>query len=119
MASDAPADMSGPPADERDERDQDPRASSLAAYGPRAPGWLRLVRGLVGIVLLVGAWGAMLGAVLLVLDLVGMAAHQHLAMRVAFYVASAVGALWLGAVGVTAVIVGAFSLLLALRNRGW
>jgi hypothetical protein len=120
MAGDAQANlgrMVGERSSER--RDEQPPRAVPAASDPPAPGWLRLARGATGIALLVGAWGASMGALLLGLNVVALAAHSHLVVRVLLYVAGALGIIWLGAMALTALIVGAFCLTLTLRNYGW
>lgn len=120
MAGDAranPEDILGEQQDEQ--QDERPPHSAPAASGPPAPGWLRLARGITGFALLVGAWGAGLGALLLGMNMLALASHSHLAVRVLLYLAGALGIVWLGALALTALIVGAFCLTLALRNRDW
>lgn len=90
-----------------------------AAQSPHAPGWLRLARAAAGILLLALAWGAVMGALLLVLNTLGIPPHRHVIARIALYVVGALGAFWLGVVALAAVITGAFCLTLALTNRDW
>jgi hypothetical protein len=98
------------------ERDAEPVPS--AAPG-RTTWHLRLLRLVVGLVLLVLAWGGVLGVVVLG----GAALHPAGSLRVVMNALLAIvelgGACWIGLATVTCIVAGAFSLSLALTNRDW
>ena len=87
--------------------------------GPPVPRGLRLWRAVAGITLLALAWATVMVAVLLSVNTLGVPPHRHVFVRLALYVLGAVGTLWLAAVALTCLIVGAFCLSLALTTRGW
>src|SRR5690349_4043942 len=87
--------------------------------GPPVPRWLRLRRAVAGVGLLGVAWATVMAALLLALNTLGVPPHRHVFVRLALYVVGAVGTLWLAAVALTCLIVGAFCLSLALTSRGW
>ncbi len=112
--------------DDDPERDEAP---SAAPPGPvptpddpdTAPlSWLRPVRCLVGILLLVLAWAATAAVFVLVgLLLGGFAQDSSLPERFGLYVLTAIGAAWLAIVALACVVAAAFSLGLAITSRGW
>jgi hypothetical protein len=86
----------------------------------RVPSHLRLTRLGVGLVTLVAAWVVSLLVVALAEALWTVAPHQpvlteHYALDLVF----AVGILWLTVIALSMIVVGAFSLFLALTRRGW
>jgi hypothetical protein len=86
----------------------------------RAPGYLRLARLGIGLAALVGAWGVALLVVYLAQALWTVAPHQPvLTERYALYLMCAVGVLWLAVVALGMIVVGAFSLFLALTRGEW
>ena len=116
MASEAQPDMDGPA----------PGAGMAGVGGgemlateTRAPGWLRPLRALVGVLLLAVSWAGLMAAILLALNTLAVPPHRHLIVRIALYIVGAIGAAWLGVVALAAVIAGAFCLTLALANRDW
>jgi hypothetical protein len=94
-------------------------ASAPSIEDARAPGGLRLARGAAGVVLLALAWGAVMAALLLGLNTLGVPPHRHVFVRIALYVVGAVGACWLGLVAVAALVAGAFCLTMAFTRREW
>lgn len=87
---------------------------------PSAPASLRLVRGLVGIFLLLLAWAATVGCITLAqLVLGGFPQESDLAARVGLYVVAALAAVWVGVVALACLVAGAFALALAVTSRGW
>ncbi len=86
----------------------------------RAPGYLRFVRLVVGLALLAMAWGVALLVIYLAQALWGVAQNQPvLTERFVLYLMAAVGILWLAVMGLALIIVGAFSLFLALNRGAW
>ncbi|HEX9036054.1 MAG TPA: hypothetical protein VF808_03600 [Ktedonobacterales bacterium] len=86
----------------------------------RAPGYLGLARLVVGLALLVAAWGASLLVIYLAQALWSAAPHQPLLTeRLLLSLLGAVGILWLAVIALGLIAVGAFSLFLALRRRRW
>lgn len=84
------------------------------------PGYLRPMRLLLGLALLALAWAASLLVVALGDSLLDVFPHQpSLTFRFALYVLGAVGIIWLAVVTLALIIVGAFSLTLALTRRAW
>lgn len=94
---------------------------TVVSYDTRAPGYLRILRLFLGIALLAAAWGC----ILLVVAMVGLLSaglppeHVSLSVRVLLWALGAVGMLWLAVISVALIIVGAFSLTLALTRRKW
>ena len=86
---------------------------------PTPPRGLRLGRALVGVVLLVLAWAAIIGAFLLVSATLATSPAHSFAARLVLYAAAIVGALWLAIMALGAIIVGAFCLMLAVTTRQW
>jgi hypothetical protein len=84
-----------------------------------APPWLRWARAVVGLLLLGGAWGASMLALVLAFDVFGASVHQPLLARLALDVACALAILWLGVVALGCLIAGSFCLMLALTTRRW
>lgn len=85
-----------------------------------APGYLRLIRLLLGLTLLTIAWAAALLVVALGDSLMDVFPHQpSLTIRFALYVLGALGIIWLAVVALALIVVGAFSLTLALTRRAW
>jgi len=86
----------------------------------RAPGYLRLGRLGAALGLLTVAWVAALLVIYLAQALWDVAAHQPvLTERFVLYLLDGVGILWLAAVTIGLIVVGAFSLFLALTRRAW
>ncbi len=104
-------------------RDREPRAEPkqrMVYETERAPGYLRLARLVVGLAALGAAWGMALAVSYLGEALWMAASHQRvLSERFALYLLAAVGILWLAVIGLALIVVGAFSLFLALVRRGW
>ena len=96
-----------------------PEAPSEAAQILPAPRGLRLGRALVGFVLLVLAWAAIIGAFLLVSTTLTASPARSLASRLALDALGIIGALWLAIMALGAIIVGAFCLMLAVTSRQW
>lgn len=128
MASETRTDADEQPRDTHEARTDEPagwqgnqpdEGNSLAVLEPRAPGWLRLARAVVGIALLALAWGMVMVALLLAFNTLGIPPHRHVIVRIALYILGALGALWLGVVAIAALVVGAFCLTLALTRRQW
>lgn len=85
-----------------------------------APGHLRLTRLGVGLATLVAAWVVSLLVVSLAEALWIVAPHQPvLTERYALDLLYAIGILWLAVIALTMIVVGAFSLFLALTRRDW
>lgn len=117
-------DLNGSPALRLNQRPSEPpvaregpaRASSVA----RAPAFLGLTRLVVGLALLAAAYG-----VALLETWLGQAlwlttpSEPVLTTQLALYALEALGLLWLAIIGLGLVIVGFFSLFLALTRRGW
>jgi hypothetical protein len=85
----------------------------------RAPAWLRITRGLTGLVLLIAAWGLIVLGLLLAFHILGLAPQRQLVVRLGLYVLGALGMLWLGVVALACLIAGSFCLMLALTTRKW
>lgn len=104
-------------------RDRAPRAEprSRVVYEiERAPGYLRLARLVVGLGALAAAWGMALMVSYLGETLWGAASHQRVLSEIfALYLLAAAGVLWLAVIGLALIVVGAFSLFLALTRRDW
>lgn len=84
------------------------------------PGYLRLTRLAMGVALLAVAWAASLLLVALTDSLVDVFPHQpSLTARFGLYLLGAIGLVWLAMVALALIIVGAFSLTLALTRRQW
>ena len=84
------------------------------------PGYLRLTRLAMGVALLAVAWAASLLLVELTDSLVDVFPHQpSLTARFGLYILGAIGLAWLAMVALALIIVGAFSLTLALTRRQW
>lgn len=94
-------------------------AGDVAAATTRAPGWLRPLRALVGLLLLAVSWTCLMAAILLSLNTLAIPPHRHVIVRIALYIVGAIGIAWLAVVALAAVIAGAFCLTLALTNRDW
>jgi hypothetical protein len=107
MASEASPAESGAPS---------PEAPLRAPTPPRG---LRLGRALVGAILLVLAWAAIIGAFLLVSSTLATSPAHSFAMRLLLDAAGIIGALWLAVMALGAIIVGAFCLMLAVTTRQW
>jgi hypothetical protein len=110
MASEASAAEGGASATEAPDE-----AATLAP----APHGLRLGRALVGVVLLVLAWGAVMGAFLLASAALAAPPGHSLASQLALDALGIIGALWLAIMALAAIIVGAFCLMLAVTTRQW
>lgn len=95
-----------------------PRARGTS-FGLRGLVWLRLTRAMIGLALLVAAWGAIMLALLLGSYTLGAPLHRQIIVRAALYVAGVLGTLWLGVVALGCLIVGSFCLMLALTARRW
>ncbi len=104
-------------------RERAPRAERKARMiydTERAPGYLRLARLGAGLALLAVAWGVALLVVYLAEALWMVAPHQPvLTERFALYLLDAVGIFWLALVALALILVGAFSLFLALTRQRW
>lgn len=90
-------------------------------YDTTAPGYLRVARLFMGLVLLASAWGCILLVVSMVLSLSSSLPQQHvsLSMHVLLWALGVCGMLWLAVISLALIIVGAFSLTLALTRRKW
>lgn len=85
-----------------------------------APGYLRLARLALGVALLAAAWGVSLVVFSLAEALWMVTPRQPLLTeRFALYLLEAVGILWLAVIALGLIVVGAFSLFLALTRRRW
>lgn len=109
---------------ERERRSQGARVTgrppSLAMALENPPPLLRLRRLLVGVVLLALAWAGVLLVVYIAMALInGFPAQPHLSIRLALYLLGALGTAWLAIMTLASIIVGAFSLSLALTHSGW
>jgi hypothetical protein len=111
------------PALRLNQRDRAPRAARkprMVYDMTRAPGYLRLARLGVGLAALGLAWGAALLVAYLAESLWMVLPNQPvLTERFALYALGGFGVLWLGVVTLALIVVGAFSLFLALARRGW
>jgi hypothetical protein len=94
-------------------------AEAAAPAPAGAPLWLRPARFACGVVLLALAWGATMAAIVLVAVTIGLPPRRYELAHAALYALGAIGALWLGALALACVIVGAFCITLALTERGW
>jgi hypothetical protein len=74
---------------------------------------------MIGLALLVAAWGAIMLALLLGSSAFGPPLHHQIIVRAALYVAGALGTIWLSVVALGCLIVGSFCLMLALTTRRW
>lgn len=84
------------------------------------PAYLRPARLVFGLAALAAAWGAALAVIYLTQGLWTVLPKQPIVSeRFVLYILSAIGILWLAVVGVALILVGAFSLFLALVRRGW
>ncbi len=92
-----------------------------APYNTAAPGYLRFVRLLMGLVSLAAAWGGILLVVAMVVSLSAGPPQSHVSMgiRVLLWTLGACGMLWLSVISIGLIIVGSFSLTLALTRRRW
>jgi hypothetical protein len=101
-------------------QDQEP-SSRLHMKQPAGTRWIRLLRGVIGILLLALTW---LGLVIVVL-LVRAATHDEplrlwpLGIQSLMPLLELIGAVWLGVAVAMSLLVGAFLLWLALSVRGW
>ena len=96
------------------------RAATMVYDTEHAPGYLRLIRLAMGLALLTMAWGASLLVVELTESLLNVFPHQaSLTLRFGSYMLGAIGIVWLAVVALALIIVGAFSLTLALTRRAW
>lgn len=84
-----------------------------------APRFLRLWRLLIGLALLALAWGGLLATAMLAEGAWDMIPHKHPTLHLVVYVVQAILACWIGAVSLVCIVVGAFSLAIALTSRGW
>ena len=104
-------------------REREPRVEQkprMVYDTERAPGYLRLARLGAALAALAAAWGAALMVVYLAQSLWMVASHQPiLSERFALYLLDAAGILWLAVVAMALILVGAFSLFLALTRRAW
>lgn len=101
-------------------RQRTERKPSVVYDTMHTPGYLRLIRLLLGLTLLTIAWAASLLVVELGDSLLDVFPHQpSLTIRFALYVLGALGIIWLAVVALALIIVGAFSLTLALTRRAW
>jgi hypothetical protein len=94
-------------------------AESAIAVSMPGPRGLRLGRAVVGIVLLTLAWGAVMGAFLLVAATLTPLPEHYATSRLMLYAVGIVGALWLAVMALGAIVVGAFCLMLAFTTRQW
>ena len=109
--------MAGDPPAESTPRDADATVDAFGDFGPR----IRVMRAVVGMALIMGAWLAALGAYLL-----GRAAlaplgrldvnRLRLAARALARIVEALGACFIGVVAAMMILVGAFALALAIRQ---
>ena len=84
------------------------------------PRHLRLTRLSMGVALLAGAWAASLLVVALTESLLDVFPRQpSLTARFGLYLLGAIGLAWLAMVALALIIVGAFSLTLALTRQQW
>lgn len=89
----------------------------LSARPPRA---LRPTRLVAGLVLLLGAWLATVGALLLGRSvLTGLPDGMDLPFQIGLYILTALGALWLVVVALACLATAAFALSLAVTTRRW
>lgn len=95
------------------------RGKRLQLVQTPAPAWLRAARAVAGIGLLALSWAAIMAAIWLAFNTLGIPPHRHPIVRIALYVLGAVGSCWLGIVAIAAVLAGAFCLMLALTTREW
>jgi hypothetical protein len=92
---------------------------SPAPVSTHAPWYLRLLRLVVGLTLLVLAWCGALLVALLADSALQPARPNHVALDTAMSVLKMAGACWVGIATLAAIVSGAFSLSLALTNRDW
>ncbi|MEO7002914.1 MAG: hypothetical protein ABI068_13935 [Ktedonobacterales bacterium] len=98
----------------------DHRSITAAVDIAHPPRLLRFWRLLVGIGLLVAAWGGVLLLVVIVFNLANMLPSRiYPTEAFALFLMSMVGAVWLAVVTLGCILVGAFSLALSLTRRGW
>lgn len=96
------------------------RATAMVYDTEHAPGYLRVIRLALGLALLTAAWGASLLVVELTESLLNVFPHQaSLTIRFGLYLLGAIGIVWLAVVALALIVVGAFSLTLALTRRAW
>jgi hypothetical protein len=101
-------------------RQRTERKPSAVYDSVHTPGYLRPIRLLLGLTLLTLAWVVSLLVVELGDSLLDVFPHQpSLTIRFALYVLGALGIIWLAVVALALIIVGAFSLTLALTRRAW
>jgi hypothetical protein len=94
----------------------------VRAYDPEArpPRLLRAIRFICGLILLLGAWLAAIGVLLLGRGLTGgLPAGLDLPFQIGLYVLTALGVAWLALVALACLAAGALALALALTTRGW
>lgn len=93
----------------------------VAPYNASAPIYLRLARLIMGFALLAAAWGCILLVIAMVVSLSAGLPQEHVSMgiRVLLWALGACGMLWLSVISIALIIVGAFSLTLALTRRKW
>jgi hypothetical protein len=86
-----------------------------------SPSTLRLIRALVGIVLLLVAWAATVGIFLLAQMLLDGPPRDgdQLALGLILYGLGVLATLWLAVTALASMVTGAFALSLAVRVRGW
>jgi hypothetical protein len=100
---------------------------ALQASGAEVPGvaaprprWIRLLRGVVGILLLALAWFGLVGVALLVHGATDVPLKlSPPSLRMLLPIAQLVLAVWIGFIAATLVLVGSFLIWLALTVRGW
>jgi hypothetical protein len=97
-----------------------PSQSVPVTYRLKPPWYLRLVRLLLGLGLLAGAWGLAMLALAWGQSILANVPQMWVAEWSDLYFAlNVAGALLLAAVTLTVFVVGAFSLLMGLTARGW
>lgn len=85
-----------------------------------APGHLRLTRLLVGVVTLAVAWATALLVIVLAESLWDTFPRKYPGVaQLGLSLLAVVGVAWLSLVALALIVVGAFSLALALTRRGW
>lgn len=93
---------------------------SAASYDTTPPGYLRMLRALVGVALLTVAWVGLLAVIIFGHMLWRRLTSTHpLSFHLSMYVLGLAATCWVAVVAVGCIVAGAFSLALAITRRGW
>lgn len=99
---------------------EQPEEPPVAIVHMKPPRSLRLLRALVGAILLVIAWASLMATVALFQRIdPGMRLHALQPGLMLAALGEAIAGLWFAFVALTCLITGAFSLSLAITRRGW